>query len=259
MSSQSEQTKKYFDSLADKYAQRYTSRYPYHNYFFKERIRLATQKFDFEGKSILDIGAGTGSLYDCLKSSTQNFQYFASDISKKMLEQSQIPEHQRFVGKVEEIDFPVKKFDFIFMLGVTTYLSNKELIRTLQFIYTHSDLSTHVIITFTNKSSLDHFIRKLLKGLFGSFIQKKNLLSQNFSTKSFSFRGIKKLLHGKFKILDYQFFNFTLTPFNHLFPQASISFSRFFTSQIQSFFLKKKIGSDTILFLKKWGIGNDSN
>ena len=54
----------YFDRISSGYSDRYGDRNPFHSYFFRQRLTAATAPFAFDGKSVLDIGAGTGALYD---------------------------------------------------------------------------------------------------------------------------------------------------------------------------------------------------
>lgn len=251
MNSQRDQVKVYFDELAASYSKKYSTARPYHAYFFHKRLLLATQDFDLEGKTILDIGGGTGALYDYLEENVEKFDYFAFDISEKMLDQSNIPENQRFVGDLEKIDFPVKHFDFIFLLGVTTYLSKEELNKYLQFISRNSSLESTSIITFTNRSAIDYYLRKGV-GLFAkTFYKNKSLLTQSFPTSSFSIAAIENLLKEQFHITKCQWFNFTYSPFNHIFPKFSVKFSKFLDAKLNSSPLQKLMGADIILFLKK--------
>ena len=63
---QQEQVKDFFDGHAPNYKQKYTKQDTYYDYFFYERLAAATQNISFAQKSILDIGTGTGALYDYL-------------------------------------------------------------------------------------------------------------------------------------------------------------------------------------------------
>ena len=54
----------YFDRISSGYSSRYSDRSAFHSYFFRQRLKAATDRFVFDGKRVLDIGAGTGALYD---------------------------------------------------------------------------------------------------------------------------------------------------------------------------------------------------
>jgi len=51
-----------FDRISSGYSDRYGDQNPFHSYFFRQRLKAATDRFAFDGKSVLDIGAGTGAL-----------------------------------------------------------------------------------------------------------------------------------------------------------------------------------------------------
>jgi len=79
------------------------------------------------------VGAGTGSLYDFLLSKNIQSDYFATDITEKMLEQSKIPLERRFYGSLLDSNFPIQEFDYIFLLGVTSYMSPIEMEFTIDW------------------------------------------------------------------------------------------------------------------------------
>ena len=54
----------YFDRISSGYSDRYGYQNPFHNYFFRQRLKAATDRFAFDGKSVVDIGGGTGALFD---------------------------------------------------------------------------------------------------------------------------------------------------------------------------------------------------
>ncbi|MBK8563697.1 MAG: methyltransferase domain-containing protein [Saprospiraceae bacterium] len=103
---QTQLVKNYFDSIASVYPSRYFKKSRYHHYFFTQRIQDAIIEIDdFSGKSILDIGAGTGALYDVLKVKLQHFRYKAVDISPEMLSNSNIPIEDQIIGDVTSLNF----------------------------------------------------------------------------------------------------------------------------------------------------------
>ena len=113
--------KAYFDEQADRYHRKYSEQSPYLNFMFRERIRMAAGSINLSGKKVLDIGAGTGALYDYLVRHNISGDYFACDISSSMLKHSHIPVDRQFTGQAQHIEWSVDRFDCIFMLGVTNY------------------------------------------------------------------------------------------------------------------------------------------
>ena len=117
--SHTQQVRHFFDRLAADYGERFTWRRPYHAWLFRERMRLATEGLDLDHASILDVGAGTGALYDFLTAHYRDLDYYACDLSAEMLRHSSIAAGRRFHGRITEITLPTDSFDFIFLLGVT--------------------------------------------------------------------------------------------------------------------------------------------
>src|SRR5690606_17764645 len=118
-------------------------------YFFTERLDESTRGIQINGKRILDIGAGTGNLYDHLVQSDADVDYYALDISAEMLAQSSIPHERRFVGKVAEVELPVPEFDLIFMLGVTTYIGGDEIGVTVEKLLSLLKSGGTAVVSFT--------------------------------------------------------------------------------------------------------------
>lgn len=247
---QQQKVKNFFNDISPEYQKKYSPQNSFLHYFFQQRIHEATSSFSFEQKSILDIGAGTGALYQFLKKDNPDLQYFATDIAGKMLEESMIPENQYFVGDVSDFPFPEKKFDFIFLLGVTTYFDQKELEKHLTFIQNHLAEDGNAILSFTNRSSLDFRIRQVV-GFFTRFIKlKKNVIGQDFEIFAYSPSEANKNLSSKFSIQQQIFLNQTFPPFNRLFSKASISLAHFFKKNISSPTLLSWLSSDFLVFIK---------
>ena len=72
------------------------------NYFNNQRLKVACSSINnFKNSSVLDLGAGTGFLYDHLKEKGFNTDlYLGVDISSKMLEKSNIPKESRVVANI---------------------------------------------------------------------------------------------------------------------------------------------------------------
>lgn len=250
MNKRQEKVKQFFDGLADTYAARFSAKKPYHQHFFQERLRLATQDFDFNQKSILDIGAGTGSLYNFIKAKFPDFQYYATDISAKMLENSNIPSGNYFVGNATEIQFPTSSFDFIFLLGVTTYMEQMEFEQTLSFIAKQLKKDGVAIISFTNRNSYDFKIRRILNFLLKKTNKRRNVLNADFEINAFQLDTLKSNLPTNLILHNFQYFNHTITPFNHLFPNLSVHFDKWLKNRRLSPTLLSRFSSDFLIHLK---------
>jgi SAM-dependent methyltransferase len=251
---QTEKVRDFFDVVSGEYRGKYEKREAFHNYFFNERLEKATGDLDFSGggKIVLDIGAGTGNLYDFIKAKKDaKVDFYACDISAKMLEQSNIPPANRFVGKCYEIDFPVKKFDYIFMLGVTTYLNADEMRKTAEFIERHLSENGQAIITFTNRQGLDTISRLLSKNIIRLFKLKNKVIGQSFEIYTYAPDEAKNFGGGKLRAGAVKFLNHTIFPFSYLFPKFSVNLARKLGGKIENQRLASRFSSDFIVFYKK--------
>lgn len=212
----------FFDKISSSYKNKYNNSHAFHYYFFKERLEKATYQLDLNNKDVLDIGAGTGDLYDFLKNKYRQFNYFGTDVSDGMLKNSSIPIEKRAVGDYSSLSLPQNNFSHIFMLGVTTYLSEEQLAKYLQFICDNTAKQAKIIITFTNKRSVDTQIRRVLKPIIRLFISKDKVLSQNIAINTFSVEKAQKIIEKYFEIDDIQYLNHTTFPFNLIFKKTSV-------------------------------------
>lgn len=209
----------YFDSIADDYDHRYdASARPYHSYLHQQRLRIATRDIDFVGQRILDIGAGTGSLYDVITRNLADPDYFACDISAEMLEQSRIPPKQRTVGEITEINPPHAAFDLIFMLGVSTYLSPEVWQSVLARVTALLAPDGRFIVSFTNPRSLDWHVRTLIRRVWRG----KGVLGQSFQT----FAYLPEVATPPLQLHHADWYNASLTPINTLLPTLSFWLAR---------------------------------
>ncbi len=217
---------KFFDRVSGDYRDKYSTRSAFHHYFFNERLEKALRGLDLSGKDVLDIGAGTGNLYDHLAQKTSDMRFFATDVSSGMLAQSRIPVAQQYVGHAYQHPFPVRRFDAIFMLGVTTYMEPQELKRNLTFIAGSLKDGGVSVITFTNKHGLDTISRKILKAPLRSLGRKDKVLSSGLRTFYYSKSEAAALLDEQFQVMRWDLLNHTLFPFNLLIPKPSIWLAR---------------------------------
>lgn len=250
MESQKEAVSGFFENIAGDYKSKYTGRNAFHNYFFLERLEEATRGFEFDGKSILDIGAGTGDLYDELTRIAQKIDYYAVDISSKMLESSKIPENRRFSGYCYETTFPIHKFDYIFMLGVTTYLDEIELAKTLDFIQSGLKKDGTAIITFTNKTSLDWRSRSFFKFFARNFMPKANVLSQGFTIYPKNLVEAVNVTKDRFHSSEIRWLNHTVFPFSQLFKSSSSTLARYLHTRLKQGKLLSFLSSDFLMILR---------
>jgi SAM-dependent methyltransferase len=222
MSSQRKHVQSFFDQLAPAYRRRYEGKNAFLTYLHRERIEEALEGLDLTDKTVLDIGAGTGILYDRLAGA----DYYACDISEAMLAQSAIPPARRWVGAPQECDFPIVHFDAIFLLGVTTYLSKEELRDLLDWIGDHLAPRGRAVLSYSNGSSPDFRLRSWVAPLLPKRMLRKTVLGQDFAFRGYAPAEIPALLPGSLAIEKYVWLNATVFPFNRLFPRFSVWLSR---------------------------------
>ncbi len=250
MDSQNNQAKEFFNDIADTYKDKYKNYNKFHHYFFNERLRKASEGFDFRNATILDIGTGTGDLYDHLKSIDLSINFYGSDIAEKMIAESNIPKENQFVGKITEIDLPRSDFDYIYMLGVTTYLPEDEMVETLKTIEANLAQNGKAILTFTNSNSFDNFNRTLLKLPVKLMKSKRSVLGQGFKIYKYSVSSAKELVNPWFNVQEVRYLNHTVFPWNLILKSASVSLANQIDKMDEGPLLRS-LSSDFMLVLSK--------
>lgn len=217
----------FFDDLAPSYGERYAGKPGFHDYYFGERLAKAMEGLQLDGRHVLDIGSGTGDLYAALQPRFPGMYYLASDVSPRMLEHSKVPPGQRMVGHIYDQDIGDRRFDAIFMLGVTTYMEPTELERNLEWVARHLGPSGLFIVTFTNRHAVDSWVRRLCKPMLNAgSAGKGNVLTSGLRIHQYAHGDIRDLLEARFRITRWDALNHTIFPFNRLFPFLSIRVSR---------------------------------
>ena len=236
----------FFDGHAPDYKKKYGRKDKFYEYFFFERLKKATDSIDFEGKRILDIGAGTGPLYDYLVDhNLDTFEsYDATDISKGMLSQSNIPKEDQYPGDFLDIEFS-GGYDLIYMLGVSTYLSEKQMKVYLEKIKFLLAPKGYFIVTFTHLNSMDIRIRQLLTPIARLFAKHDKVISQSFKTKFYGNSRCNALFKSDFEIERVDGLNHTFFPFSRIAPSLSIKVAGLISKLRESYF-KRFFSSDLL-------------
>jgi SAM-dependent methyltransferase len=222
---QNNQVSAYFDQISKGYSGRYGDRNPFHSYFFRQRLVAATGDFAFDGKSVLDIGAGTGALYDELIKRFPKVDYFACDISSQMLAQSGIPPNRAFVGSLSNVRLPRDRFDFIYSLGVSTYQDPTELANNWRFIGDRLAPGGTAVISFTNRASIDHALRMAMRVV--KPLVRKGVFGQSFATYTYRVREVEDMVRAVgLRMAQVAFLNQTFSPFNTLMPRPSVALAK---------------------------------
>lgn len=219
---QHEEAARFFDAVSGTYRNKYKNASPFHRYYFNERLWKATRELDLAGKDVLDVGSGTGDLYDHLIGRFPDVRFYATDISAGMLAQSPVPEAHKYTGDAYDHPFAQRAFDVIFMLGVTTYLSSEELERNLAFIARSLKPGGTAIISFTNKHGLDTIVREALRPLMRLTGGKGRVLSSGLRTRNYSLSEARRALAPHFEEARLDVHNHTVFPFGLLLPSISI-------------------------------------
>jgi SAM-dependent methyltransferase len=237
----------YFDRIADTYPERYRHRRSFHARFFNERLQLATEGCSFAGKTIWDIGAGTGALYDLIGRQTDNFEYFACDLSEKMLAQSRIPPERRQVGSPYWQQFPDQFFDHIFLLGVTTYLPGATLAEWLAHIQQKLKPTGRLIVSFTNRASWEYHLRRRTRPLLQRLARTDQLINQSFEAQAYEYDEAVALLAPFFQLRRKQWLHVSVPFLSRLWPALSSWLGR---RLARSLHLHPQLSTDFLLVLE---------
>ncbi|HEX2617710.1 MAG TPA: class I SAM-dependent methyltransferase, partial [Flavobacteriales bacterium] len=165
-------------------------------------------------------------------------RFHATDVSAGMLAQSHVPPAQRFVGHAYDHTFPVKRFDAVFMLGVTTYLSPEELDRNMAFIAHSLTPGGKAIITFTNRHGLDTQVRELLRTPMRWLGRRDKVLSSGLRTRNYSLKEVRAALAPHLRIDEVDVHNHTVFPFGLLVPGLVIPVAKRMARWKHSAFLR---------------------
>ena len=238
-----DKTKFFFDSVASNYSIRYRFE-DNRSIFFNNRLNFSLNNEDFENKSVLDIGAGSGIIYHCLKNTLS--KYTGCDISEEMMKEGGIPKKSRRVieNNLEEL-LKDEKYDYIFMLGVTTYLSQEQFESYIDQIKICSNNGTKVIISYTLKNYIHiiwrRFITRLSITTLKPLLNKKKLLVNSGIKMSYHKPKACFEISKNLKVYDFNYLNIFLPPFDRIFPLKIL----FFIDK----FANKFLGQNYIKFL----------
>lgn len=238
---------RFFDRTSTTYRAKYTEESPFHHYYFNERLDKATRGLELSSKAVLDIGSGTGNLFDHLLPRFPDLRFFATDVSAGMLAQSPVPPDQRFVGHAYAHTFAVRLFDAAFMLGVTTYMDEAELDRNLAFIAGSLAPDGQAVITFSHSRGLDTWMRWSLRLPLRLFGSKDKVLSSGVRTRTYSVREAKEALAPHLSIDRLEFHNHTVFPFGLLLPGLSIRLAKRIDRLTATSWLHRWLSSDIIV------------
>ncbi len=99
------------------------------------RFKILSEIGDLTGKSVLDVGCGTGDLYSWFQKNNLPVNYHGIDITPKMIEIAK----SRFVNVPFEVadifQAPIQATDFVLMSGIFTYQTNSFLTTAIKTLF----------------------------------------------------------------------------------------------------------------------------
>lgn len=237
----------FFDSVSDRYKEKYGKKSAFHHYFFNQRLQKTLHGLDLSDKDVLDIGSGTGDLYDEVIVHWPTTRFFATDISGGMLAQSLVPNDHKFVGHGYDNHFTTKKFDLITMLGVTTYMDDEELEKNLAFIAKSLKPNGQVIVSFTNSHALDLWLRNLAKPILGLAGKKNKVMTSGVPIYPRSAAIARSTFARYFNSIELELLNQTVFPFSRLLPKPAIVIAKWIDQLPGNAAWKRWLSSDLLI------------
>lgn len=222
----------FFDAIAGSYDRKYSEEGGrFLNHFFSDRLRTAVHGLALDGRRVVDIGAGTGQLYNYLSAIGSESGYLAIDVSSGMLDHSRIPLEKRLVGRLDQVEEEIadSSVDCFFMLGVTTYMSELEIKKYFHIMSQKAAPGALAIVTISNRRSVEFFLQsvasRLLRGArhvgLGRFDDR--VAAQTFKRNCMTLNEFRMLLPNESSMEEVSALNQTFTPLNRLFPRFSIA------------------------------------
>ncbi|MBP6313179.1 MAG: class I SAM-dependent methyltransferase [Flavobacteriales bacterium] len=237
----------FFDSVSDRYKEKYGEKSAFHHYFFNQRLQKTLEGLDLTNKDILDIGSGTGDLYDEVVLRWPTARFYATDISAGMLAQSNVPSDQKFIGHGYESHFGTKKFDLITMLGVSTYMDDLELHKNLKFIAKSLEPNGQVIVSFTNAHALDLWLRNLAKPFLGLTGKKNKVMTSGVPIYPRSAAKAKEAMARYFSSNELHLLNQTVFPFSRVLPRPAVVLAKWIDTVPGNSAWKRWLSSDLLI------------
>lgn len=178
-------------------------------YYSKEWMRFMLHQINIsKTKSILDVGCGTGILYDVLKEEKYTGAYIGTDLSPDMLEVGR-KRHKGIDLRVmdcEKMEFPSRSFDVVFMRCVLHHVPHpaqaiKEMRRVAKKTIILSEPARNVLTEiprYLSKKLTDHFdedhthysVSQLKKLLKKGGIENYKLIRFGYTAYPFGFTDI---------------------------------------------------------------------
>jgi len=241
----------FFNGIASTYRARLDGTRPFLSYFFAQRLQLAITGLSLAHQKILDVGAGTGVLFDYLQEKAIPNQYFACDSAEQMLGQSHIPLENRMVGNIHQLPLSWGSFDYIFLLGVSSYMSTETFEQTLPEAARRLDKEGQLIVSFTHQGGLDYRWRSIIHRLIPKGERRKGVITQAFQVQAYTPSAIAELASTHFQIKTIKWLPPVIPGLHHLSPQLAIFLSKFLDRYLSIIFLRRLLSSDFIIFLEK--------
>ena len=216
----------FFDQIALGYNDRYEPQRPFHHYLFAERLRAAQEGLPLEGARVLDVGAGTGPLYEAFTGRGLQVDYHACDVSPAMLAQSRIPAGRYQVGPLESTTYAAERFDYLFALGLTTYLLPEELDRLLNRLPNLLYPGGTAVLSFTYQSGLNWQIRQALAPAARKLRAGGLMLSQKFETRAYTPQEITARMPAPLQLQEIRWLTPCLPLLSRWWPQVGIPLAR---------------------------------
>lgn len=226
MPTHTEQVTAFFNQLASDYGRRYTQRYPYLAFHFRERMRWVLDTLAVDQRALLDVGCGTGALYDEIVRRGLTVDYYGLDPARAMLDAGHIPPERRRACRLEEAALAPASVDVIIGLGLTTYQSREELRQWLREAARVLRGGGQLALSFTHAGSLEVRWRRRLKNLWRRRSKSSTVLTAPFPTQAYRPEDLADLLPSHLHQRQLYWLPASIPFLHHFFPRFSVYLSR---------------------------------
>jgi ubiquinone/menaquinone biosynthesis C-methylase UbiE len=236
-STQDHKVSTHFDSIAESYAEHYTSG-SFFSYYFEQRLNIVFNILNsFDQVKVLDVGCGPGKMAEY--SIDRGHEFYGIDISEKMIESclkkfKHVDSAHFSVGKLQSLEFPDSFFDVILYMGVLEYIDPDEIDIAVSELARVLKPSGTVILSLSYSHSFFRWYRRMRNRIEAILTREKN------DIESYSYDGLSRAFDEN-----------TFNDFLKLYQIKDEAKTVFFCANILPSFLENRLPDEWKIFISK--------